>query len=62
MNHWTFLQNKTEKEKQFEISCENDLCKIKKNNYVERSHQVSTLLLPLYLQASHRFAAWSKVD
>ena len=25
MNHWTFLQNKTEKEKQIEISCENEL-------------------------------------
>ena len=94
MNHWTFLQNKTEKEKKFGISCENELywflklacnrhfvqggwrpskrtplkdrnynlCLRKKNSYVERSHRVPTLLLPLCLQASHHFAVWSKVD
>ena len=25
MNHWTLLRNKTEKEKQLEVSCENEL-------------------------------------
>ena len=29
---------------------------------MKQPHWVPTLLLPLYLQASHHFAAWSKVD
>ena len=39
-----------------------NLCKRKKNSYVKQSHRVPTLLLPLYLQASHHFASWPKVD
>ena len=31
--------------------------KKKENIYVKQSHWVPTLLLPLYLQASHHFAA-----
>ena len=29
---------------------------------MKQSHWVPTLLLPLYLQVSHHFATWSKVD
>ena len=29
---------------------------------MKRPHWVPTLLLPLYLQASHHFATWPKVD
>ena len=36
--------------------------KKKKNSYVKRPRWVPTLLLPLYLQASHHLATWSKVD
>ena len=95
MNHWTFLQNKTEKEKtnrsflwkwfvlifwSWPVICvfvqrgwrsskrtpledrNYNLCKRNKNNYVKWSHWVPTLLFPLYPQASHHFATWSKVD
>ena len=37
-------------------------CVKERNIYVKQSHWVPTLLLPLYLQAPHHFAAWSKVD
>ena len=38
------------------------LVKNKEKQLCEQSHRVPTLLLPLYLRASHHFATWLKVD
>ena len=39
-----------------------EICVKERKQLCEQSHRVPTLLLPLYLRASHHFATWSKVD